>query len=348
MNLRRKKIAIIGNVGQAWSVDMDYLYSRKAIKELNYKIVKNILFADIIYCVWYSYLLKTKLLPLRFLKSKKKIIAVATNDLKDNNKNLRKYGQLIDYWVCANQKQKKFLLEHNYKVEQIFINPFYVDTDTFKPLNKTKKELIKSLKLNYNLFTDKVVISSFQRDSRGDDLKKSKWHKNPELLVEVLKKLDKTKYIFLLAGPRRHFIINECKKNNIPYVFVGNEKLINEAKDDINENNISLSKINILYNLSDLYLVTSASEGGPKAIIESMLTKTAIFSTAVGFAPEFLESSLICNNINEFLEKINNFISSKETYMKVIERNFIKVNQINNFDDYKKRLSKIIEVAIED
>ena len=42
--------------------------------------------------------------------------------------------------------------------------------------------------------------------------------------------------------------------------------------------------VNKLYNILDLYLVTSRIEGGPQAILECALTKTPILSTDVGVA----------------------------------------------------------------
>ena len=56
---------------------------------------------------------------------------------------------------------------------------------------------------------------------------------------------------------------------------------------------INLNKLNELYNLLDLYLVTSRIEGGPQAILESSITKTPILSTDVGVASEILHPNSI-------------------------------------------------------
>ena len=45
-------------------------------------------------------------------------------------------------------------------------------------------------------------------------------------------------------------------------------------------------KLNKLYNILDLYIVSSRIEGGPQAILESSITKTPILSTDVGVASE--------------------------------------------------------------
>ena len=54
-----------------------------------------------------------------------------------------------------------------------------------------------------------------------------------------------------------------------------------------------ISKLNELYNILDLYIVTSRLEGGPQAILECAVSKTPIISTNVGVAPEILSPKSI-------------------------------------------------------
>ena len=68
-----KRIKIIGKDGQGWSIDKDRFYNERAIKELNFKTTKCLLNANIIYSVWYSYILKIKYFPLRIFKGNRKI-----------------------------------------------------------------------------------------------------------------------------------------------------------------------------------------------------------------------------------------------------------------------------------
>ena len=58
--------------------------------------------------------------------------------------------------------------------------------------------------------------------------------------------------------------------------------------------------INDLYNILDLYIVSSRIEGGPQAIMEAAYTKTPIVSTDVGVASEILspESIFRIDNFN--------------------------------------------------
>jgi glycosyltransferase involved in cell wall biosynthesis len=57
--------------------------------------------------------------------------------------------------------------------------------------------------------------------------------------------------------------------------------------------------LNDLYNILDLYIVTSRLEGGPQAILECAISKTPILSTDVGVASEILNKNSIFK-INQF------------------------------------------------
>ena len=53
------------------------------------------------------------------------------------------------------------------------------------------------------------------------------------------------------------------------------------------------NEINELYNILNLYIVSSRIEGGPQAILECAITKTPIISTDVGLASEVLHETSI-------------------------------------------------------
>jgi glycosyltransferase involved in cell wall biosynthesis len=258
---------------------------------------------------------------------------------------LKKVLSYVNYWICANEKQKKTLIELGINKSRILYNPFYVDETTFRDLKLSRKDICKQVDIDYKLIKDKFLIGSFQRDSLGSDLRKPKWQKGPELLVQILKGLETKDITLVLAGPRRHYLINQCKKNKIPYIFVGDESRILNNVDDLMVNNLSLEKINLLYNLIDMYLVTSKSEGGPKAVIESALTNTSILSTDVGFAKEMLNKYSICKDVSEFIVKLNRVKEDGEKKENLYIKNYDKVSKTNNYDSFKKRIKKIVEVV---
>ena len=78
--VKRSKIYLLGSENVDWSIDRDRKFIEKTLQELNYKIVKNIFVADIIYCVWWNYLNDRKMKLLKLFFPNKRIIATITND----------------------------------------------------------------------------------------------------------------------------------------------------------------------------------------------------------------------------------------------------------------------------
>jgi len=93
-------------------------------------------------------------------------------------------------------------------------------------------------------------------------------------------------------------------------------------------------QLNELYNLLDLYIVSSRIEGGPQAILECAATKTPIVSTDVGIASEILNKKSIY--------KLDSFLNAEPdveyAYKKV--KNFIKPSGIKLF---KSMFEKVYE-----
>ena len=114
---------------------------------------------------------------------------------------------------------------------------------------------------------DAYLIGNFHRDSEGDDLLRPKLVKGPDLFVEIVKILRQMgqNIHIVLAGPRRHWIRQQLQHNNIPFTFFGEDT---GARDDKSVNIQSKEMLNILYNILDLYIVSSRSEGGPQSIME--------------------------------------------------------------------------------
>lgn len=339
-------IKVIGNDNQTWSIDKDNFFNKKALSDLNFCLTNSYVKADVIWSVWYSQLRNFKFFILRFFKGKRKIVAVITNDITKLNPNLSKNYSFVDFWIYANSKQKTYLLSNNISSDKIFYNPYYVNEKVFFNLKLNKKEISEQLGLDFNIIKDKVLIGSIQKDSLSKDLSKPKWHKNPNLLISMLRELDKSKYMLILAGPGRHFIINQCKKYNIPHLFLGNYDYINNMKIDFHVNNLTAKKINLIYNLLDLYIVSSASEGGPKAVIEASLSQTAIISTNVGMASDLLCDYSIYNTKKEGVKKIKELLLNKPIHEQIIKDNYNNVIKINNYNAYKERLNNIVTTII--
>ena len=349
-------ITLIGRDWVNWEIDKMRENVRYFLKKNKVIITKNIFATTYIFCVRYDLLLRSEYYWVGLLKKilKFKVIGNVTNSnlsrLDDNKiKAMRQYNDenvkllknIIDIWIVPSTKMYGFLKEQGCNV---FIIPFYASSEVFNCLKKSKKELCNELNLDYNKIQNKIIIGSFQRDSLESALDKPKWQKNPDGLINILRKLPRENYIFLLAGPRRHYIINKCEEYDIPFIYFGKINYIREKRDDILINNHSERVINLLYNLADIYIVASLLEGTPQAIVEASLTKTLIFSTDVGIAKDFLHEDLIYSesSINIVLNFILNFRKLEEKRNEYINFNYNKVQKVMNEENYANLYKKLI------
>lgn len=316
-----------------WSIDQDRTHTLAMLEAMpETKVVSSIITADIAWFTGYYLIKKTKHIPsVVYAKiTHKPIIAVATNDLQDNQKTFQSIKHKVSVWLTASQSNQKTLKSAGCKAVTV---PFFVDPEIFKP-NKELIEIPKKLQ-------DKYILGSFQRDTEGADLVTPKWQKNPQLLVEIAKRLNPKKYAFLLAGPRRHYLIRQLDQLQFPYHYVGEYKYIEQNLDDVRHNTLTSQTISQLYQLTDTYLITSKSEGGPKAVYEAALCHTPIISTKVGVAPEYLHARCITkDDPNSFLKAIKSRQSSTQA---IIDHNYQKViehmNQKHIMKQYRQALS---------
>lgn len=341
MSSNKVRIFLLGRDKVGWSIDRDREAIFGFLKGSNFEITDNIFKATHILCVWYDFLLGFKYSWMFYFKRifNKRIIVVITNDITFFPEKLNSLRDFVDAYIVPSEKLYRFFKGQKLKAYRI---PFFVDPNIFKSLSLTKEEICKKISMKYGTVENKIVIGSFQRDSIGGNLTKPKWQKNPDLLIEILEKLPRKKFTLLLAGPRRHYIINKCMDKNINFVFYGKYSYFKNFKDDILVNNLSLETINYLYNLSDIYIVTSRSEGGPKQVLESALTKTIIFSTNVGLAPDILSPELIYNNVEVLLEKIKTFLKDPESFKEIIEYNYQKAKKEMDESKLKELYKEII------
>lgn len=338
------KIKLIGTDGVGWSIDKDRRNTEYFLKKIaDVELVEKYSEADVLFFAWYAQVLSQNKITLWFRRKilGKKIVATITNNLE----NYRATKNLIDYWISPNDKISAFLAEEKKIYSQI---PFYVSPKIFRPLGWSREKLCAELNIDQAKIANKVLIGNFQRDSTANDLQKPKWQKNPELLIKILRQLPKDKILLIIAGPRRHFVIAECQKYQIPFLFVGDYGYIEERKDDIKANNLPEEKLNLLYNLIDLCIVSSKSEGGPKAIIEAALSKTIIFSTDVGLAKEFIHGDLVYNDNST--KKIIDWVGDQEQknksdYLDYNYQRAVAVFAENNYENiYRKLIDKLTKM----
>ena len=151
------------------------------------------------------------------------------------------------------EENKKFYKSFGVKESQLIKMPFAINNDYFEAFNFDLEEKRKKLEIAPNqkviLFTGKLISI-----------------KQPKLLIESLKGIDRNKYLLLIVGDGE--LLNECKllatKLNINCKFLG---FINQTE------------IPKFYHLSDIYILPSSKEAWGLAVNEAMNCNCAIIAS---------------------------------------------------------------------
>ena len=200
--------------------------------------------------------------------------------------------------------------------KEILHEPYWINPENWFEI-ENKENLRSQFKIDHSVFT----IGSFQRDSEGHNPNLPKLSKGPDRLVEIIqhyKEKKDNKILVILSGKRRDFLINELDKLGINYLY---------------KEMVKLKTVNELYNILDLYIVSSRFEGGPQSVLECAITKTPIISTDVGLASSVLSSSSIFDMDNYKIavpdtdyayKRVEDFklIKSMPRYIKMLEYAF--------------------------
>lgn len=332
------KVYIHGFEGNGWSIDNDKKYIMESIKECGIKTTRTPFLAKYIHSLWWNNFINKKLYLLHFFSN---IFLTCSNFIDPDDKNFRLHHEFsiarktTDLWITPSTKQKDILDKLGLAT---FYMPFFIDYEMFS--HKTRlnpKEICTKYNIPFELLEGKIIIGSFQRDSLGTNLFIPKWQKNPDGLIEILRHSDKSKYILLLAGPRRHYIRKKCKQYNIPFVFVGRET----SNDDMNVNILGSQEIKELYSLIDIVLCTSVMEGGPKCILESAASGVLCLSTDVGLASDILPAECISDSIYQLGKTFDLFINNKEYFKKYISFSQNKCYKLINKEARKKYIQSL-------
>lgn len=301
-----------GSDNMGWSIDQDRKYIGDCLKRLGHRETNSPWRARVIHSLWWNDFLEH---DYKYFPFYSKVLLTCSNFIDPSSTHFFLHNEFAEaqkkasLWIAPSSKQYKILDNLGLKTT---ICPFFINYELFAQSPPcSKQELCKRLNIPWSFLDGKLVLGSFQRDSLGTDLSKPKFQKGPDILISLLEKIpDKSKFIVLLAGPRRHYIINEFKKKNIPYYYCG----IETNDDDIALNTLDTKTMAILYRLIDIYTITSTTEGGPKAAIESSATGTLCFSTDVGLVNDYLHPACIFKNIDSYASAIYSLINDKDYY----------------------------------
>lgn len=263
----------ISKINESWIIDRVRKEWIQNNKSTTARYIRN---ADVIWIIapWLW-----KNIPKKYLKNK--IVVCSIYHLDGSNHEIKEFldrDKYVDYYHVISKKTEKQI--SNLTTKKINSIPFWVDENLFFKI-ENKHNLRDELKLD----NKKFYIGSFQRDTEGSDLTSPKLIKGPDRFIKIVKskfKIDPNIEV-VLTGKRRQYVISELTKLGIPFKYfeMVDSKLLNK-----------------LYNILDLYIVSSRIEGGPQAIIECGLSKTPIISTDVGVASEILSPRSIFDMSN--------------------------------------------------
>ena len=215
-------------------------------------------------------------------KNKKVLCSVYHIDETQSNKedieNFNNFDKHVDLYHTISLKSKNQIEKYTNKpVIQI---PLWVNTNDFNYISNKKE-----LRSRYQFNDSDYLVGSFQRDSLGIDPSKPKLIKGPDIFIEIIKELrNKNKNLkVVLSGKRRDYVIQKLEDLNVDFRYfeMASTKIIND-----------------LYNILDIYIVSSRIEGGPQAIVEAATTQTPIVSTDVGVASQVLSPKSIFDSNN--------------------------------------------------
>ena len=304
----------IPKINESWVVDR---IRNEWILENPQFSTKNIYKSDVI---WILAPWLWKKIPKKILINSKVICTY--HHLDKDNKNIneieefKNLDQFVDEYHVISNKTKNIIQSLTDK--KITSIPIWVNSKDWYFLSDKSQ-----LRKKYSCSENDYLVGSFQRDTEGNDLMSPKLIKGPDLFVKIIKDMYlKNKNLkVILTGKRRQYVISELEKFKIPYKYF---------------EMVKTSQINELYNILDLYLVTSRLEGGPQAIVECGITKTPIISTNVGIAEQILSKESIFD-----FGKLN--YSEARPNINVAYSNSIELESTKLMKQYRKMFVELYE-----
>ena len=205
---------------------------------------------------------------------------------------------LVDIWLARSKTAAVKLNKLGFKA--IYI-PYAFNESVFTQLKQSDPAL-SNMRSELGNTNGKYLIGNFMRDSEGFNLNKPKLVKGPDMLMEILLECHKQNLPVLpiLAGPRRHWLRDQLQTAGIDYIFIGTVL----DRDDLSTNTLNRKKLNLIYNLLDLTIISSRSEGGPLAVCEATAAGCKMIATRVGMVPDVLGDKSIFSTVRQAVDLI--------------------------------------------
>lgn len=315
--MKMTKVFLCGGDRLGWALDDDLDQVSRALEGLVEFSALNQ--CDVVHTVWWNELLG---LPQEKLKGKKVVCHLSGEPYR--------YLSLpafiaarpaVGIWIAQSTQAKTQLASLGMRNALI---PYAVDERIFRPLQRSdafRREWLEK----FGLPDGRYLIGNFHRDTEGSDLRSPKLVKGPDVFLAMVAELHRQGLPIhvVLAGPRRHWLRRRLTEAGVPFTYVGREV----GGDDVESNRLPREMLNLLYNLLDLYAVSSRSEGGPRSVLEAAAAQCRIISTSVGIAPDILEPECLYSNVLEGVELVRKDIERsalaktvQPQYRRIVER----------------------------
>lgn len=236
--------------------------------------------------------------------------------LKQNHKKIQRIQ-------VSHSTMHNIVLESGIDPNKVFQIPIAVNPDFFTIQTPESKKKFRS---KYNIPQDAVVVGSFQKDGNGwGEGDEPKLIKGPDIFLKTIKILKESipELFVLLSGPARGYVKKGLNKLNVPY-----RHIFLDYYPDI-EN---------LYQCLDLYIIASREEGGPKAILESMISGIPLVTTRVGQANDLVEhkknACMVEAEDSEGLSFWAEKIVSDSLFRKTLLQNGLKTAKENTYSSH--------------
>jgi glycosyltransferase involved in cell wall biosynthesis len=353
--MSKPKVYLTGGDNINWALDNDLLLTRRALEGL--VEFTSLAKSEVVHSMWMNTIAK---LSQEKLEGKKIISHIPGEPFRYlTAPDYQKKAKRVGLWIAQTYQAQGQMASID--VEALYI-PYTVDTDIFRQIPQNDPGLLE-LKQQWDLPSDKYLIGNFHRDTEGSDLISPKLMKGPDIFLEVVRVLHQKGHPIhvVLAGPRRFWMRRRLTELNIPFTFIGSAV---DNQDDIALNVLPQDQLNLLYNIIDLYIVSSRSEGGPRSLLEAAATQCKVISTPVGLALDLLETQCMFSSPNLAVRYIEEDISNqtlqvtKEPHFQRILKNhriktvrplfkdiYDNLDQIPTFTLHKPKVSLFTPIA---
>lgn len=186
---------------------------------------------------------------------------------------LRRHHARLARVQVTHREMEQVVLASGIEPAKVFRIPLAVNPSLFARVTTDAR---RQARIALGVPADAVVVGSFQKDGVGwGEGREPKLIKGPDVLLDVLARLaDRITGLFVvISGPARGYVRAGLERLAIPYVH----HFIDDPR-----------RLAPLYHASDVCLVTSRQEGGPKAVFEAMACGVPIVSTRVGQAADLI------------------------------------------------------------